>query len=490
MSTTQSDAEERSNQRISLISFAPGWEVASLRDVLSELGYAVSLIGLQNGRVAELARGEKPTMLFFGKGDAAAGLVEWVMQSLGEPPGLAVLDGEAAAWDLEILQRCIDLLSWPCGRSELAFRLRRAGVMDRPPSSEDEERLIAEFADLTLIGRSPMFVALLRLIKKIADCDVPLLIEGETGTGKEMVARAVHYLGGRRDHPFVPVNCGAIPENLFENELFGHERGAFTDARVRQVGLIDQAQHGTLFLDEIEELSPKGQVALLRFLQDGKYRPLGSERSRRAEVRVLAASNADLHAMVDQRRFREDLFFRLNVLYVGLPSLRDRRGDVEVLADFFIRKYCAKYRRPVPALHPGSLAWMRRYAWPGNVRELEHSIHRGILIGGDGPLLRLDDSVGNGKRGRMSGFDERWVSNLSFAQAKARLITQFEHSYLESLMADTGGNVTLAAKRAGKERRSLGKLLKKHGIDRSSYLPGAALDPGELSGGGQTMVAA
>jgi transcriptional regulator with GAF, ATPase, and Fis domain len=188
-----------------------------------------------------------------------------------------------------------------------------------------------------LIGLSPAFRDMVGLVQRIAQTDAPVLIEGETGTGKEVAARAIHYSGSRRDRPFVPVNCGAIPENLIENELFGHVRGAYTDAREPQPGLIALANGGTLFLDEVETLCPKGQVALLRFLQDLNYRPLGSRREESADVRVIAATNIDLSELVHAKQFRMDLYYRLQILFLRMPPLRERTGDAALLAEHFGR---------------------------------------------------------------------------------------------------------------------------------------------------------
>ena len=342
----------------------------------------------------------------------------------------------------------------------------RVGV-SRAPSYVSEAKILEEFASLNLVGRSHTFLQALKLINRIARCDAPVLIQGETGTGKEMAARAIHYLGARRGHPFIPVNCGAIPESLLENELFGHEKGAFTDAKEPQIGLVAQADRGTLFLDEVEMLSAKGQIALLRFLQDTEYKPLGSKHLRKADARVIAASNIDLQTLVKQGDFRWDLLFRLNILVLALPPLRERSGDSELLAHHFICEYSARYNERMKVLHPRTLAWVKSHDWPGNVRELENFIHRAFLIS-DGAVI-LPDNVDESAAQGIFARNSTGPSDVSFNQAKARLIADFERQYLARLMAETDGNVTLAAKRAGKERRALGKLLRKHGIERGRY---------------------
>jgi DNA-binding NtrC family response regulator len=306
-----------------------------------------------------------------------------------------------------------------------------------------------------------------------------VLIEGETGTGKELVARAIHYNSARAERAFIPVNCGAIPENLVENELFGHERGAFTDARCSQTGLIAQAEGGTLFLDEVETLPAKAQVALLRFLEDRQYKRLGSAAPLQADVRVVAASNASLAGLCEAGRCRSDFYFRLNILSITLPPLRERVGDIELLAGHFLGRYTAEYGLPSKHLHPDTLAWMRTYHWPGNVRELEHLIHRAVLMA-EGACIRLesysDRDVGPQSQSDrcvsppVPQQDPMALTRMSFQQAKTQASEEFERRYLTQLMTEVHGNVTLAARRAGKERRALGKLLKKHGLGREQYL--------------------
>jgi len=319
-----------------------------------------------------------------------------------------------------------------------------------------------------LIGRSPSFLRVLALIKKLAACDATLLIQGETGTGKEVVARAIHYSSARSDQPFIPINCGAIADSLIESELFGAERGAFTDARESRAGIIAQAAGGTLLLDEVEVMSPKAQVVLLRFLEDREYRPVGG-RSRRADVRIIAASNRDLRAMANQGLFREDLLFRLNLVCLELPPLRQRGDDVLLLAETFITRYAQEYRQVPRPLHPDAVAAFLHHSWPGNVRELENLIHRQFLVS-DEPLIRLHaDQLDLVQERRKD--DRSAVPSLldNFQTAKARAIAQFEKSYLASLLSQTQGNVSLAADLSGKERSALGKLIKKHGLARGEF---------------------
>ena len=320
-----------------------------------------------------------------------------------------------------------------------------------------------------MIGQARVFLEVLQLINKIKQCDAPVLIEGETGTGKELVARAIHYGGNRSSYPFIPINCGAIPDELIENELFGHKRGAYTGAQADNSGLIAQAQHGTLFLDEVDALSPKAQVTLLRFLQDQLYRPLGSGESCSADVRVVIASNVNLEELVVQHMFRQDLLFRLKIMYLKLPPLRERKGDAALIATHFLRACMNRYNQGNKTLHPETISWFDQYQWPGNVRELENIICREYLLE-DSSIIDIAPPIlcETERRGKV----DRRQSNhacMDFNKAKSHVIEKFERCYLAEVLTKTCGNVTKAAKLAGKERRAFGKLLKKNNMDKHLY---------------------
>jgi two-component system response regulator PilR (NtrC family) len=235
-----------------------------------------------------------------------------------------------------------------------------------------------EFSNI--IGRSDAMLELFRLIETIARTSSTVLITGESGTGKDLVARAVHFNSLRREHPFVALNCGGLPETLLESELFGHMRGAFTGADSNKKGLIEVAEHGTIFLDEIGEMNQAMQVKLLRVLQDRRFRRLGGTEEVQADIRVIAATNQDLQKMVAEGRFREDLYYRINVIQVHLPPLRDRREDVPLLAEHFLAKYATGVEKPVRSISREALALLSAYGWPGNVRELENVIERAVAL--------------------------------------------------------------------------------------------------------------
>jgi len=387
-------------------------------------------------------------------------------------PVLAILDDTVTRWDSELLANCCELLRWPCRLQELSLRLTRGCGKDpltmHSNAIKDQER--NEFANLNLIGRSSAFLKSLGLIKKLSACEASVFIQGETGTGKELAARAIHYLGPRRDYPFIPVNCGAMPEHLLENELFGHERGAYTDAKQPQSGLIAQAHRGSLFLDEVESISHKAQVALLRFLQGKEYKPLGCEYVKQSDVRIIAASNADLTRLLSCGAIRQDFYYRLNVMILSLPPLRERDGDIEELANHFLSLYCTQYGVPKKMFHSATSAWMKSYSWPGNVRELDSFVHRAFLLS-NGPFVHLPATsldVPKQDEDRPRPWMDLHEGGLK--EVKAQYIEQFEKHYLKQLLAECQGNISLAARRAGKERRAFGKLLKKHCIERADYL--------------------
>jgi DNA-binding NtrC family response regulator len=327
------------------------------------------------------------------------------------------------------------------------------------------------FAHLNLVGDSSAFRDVVRAALRMAACGATVLIQGETGTGKELFARALHYLSPRAKGPFIPVNCGAIPDALIETELFGHVRGAFTDAKEAHQGLIAQARGGTLFLDELETTSPHAQVALLRFLQDQEYRPVGGPAVRVADVRVIGSTNADLGALAARGEFRKDLLFRLNVLALELPPLRARGDDVLLLARAFLHRLSDQYRRPAKTLHADAVAYLRGHPWPGNVRELENLVLRSFLLD-DGPELRFPAATEAGAgwtRPLAPTASGGPLGAVGFREAKARVVAEFERAYIAELLERAQGNVSLAARLAGQERSRFGRLIRKHGLSGAAF---------------------
>jgi DNA-binding NtrC family response regulator len=356
-----------------------------------------------------------------------------------------------------------DFLSCPFPDSELHFRLRRIVRAKTATSDSSVPEQLKQHQRLTpLVGKSACFLRVLEKISMLAECRATVLISGETGTGKELFSRAIHYHSPRRGKPFVPVNCGALPDHLFENELFGHVKGAFTDASSAEKGLIAEAEGGTLFLDEIDTLSRAGQVKLLRFLQDGEYRPVGSARSLNADVRIIAATNADLLKQVEKKQFREDLYYRLNSLSLSIPSLRDRIDDVALLTVHFLNRFARENGQEIRTISSCALDKLLTYSWPGNVRELESVITRALTFTGS-PSLQPEDI----ELPSAAGDDSQRA--VSLREAKNKTIAAFERRYLAGLLTQHQGNVSQAAKAAGKERRSLQRLLHKYNLNRQLF---------------------
>jgi DNA-binding NtrC family response regulator len=338
------------------------------------------------------------------------------------------------------------------------------------------ERLRDAQALAKLVGDAPAFLNAIRHLPDVAKSEASVLITGETGTGKELAARAIHYLSVRAAFPFVAVHCGSLPDTLLESELFGHERGAFTDAHAQRHGLIAQAEKGTLFLDEVETMTLKAQVALLRVLQDKKFRALGSSREQQADIRVVAATNAPLEHLVQAGTFRADLYYRLCVFSVHLPPLRERKGDIIPLSRHFLKKHVPRTpaRRdgvsdktgPELQLAPDACEALLAYDWPGNVRELESAIIRGIHLSQTNLIEVKDLGIPSAIESQQN-LPVTIVSTeaCSFKVMKQKMIEMFEQDYLNRLMREHQGNVSHAAAAAGKERRELGKLLKKYRID-------------------------
>ena len=362
-----------------------------------------------------------------------------------------------------VLNSVDDFLCCPFQEPELHFRLKR---IVRPRSTAAPSSIAGDLEEkqrpIPLVGESPSFLRIVEKISLLAECRTTVLISGQTGTGKEVFSRAIHYQSPRSGKPFVPVNCGALPDHLFENELFGHVKGAFTDASSAEKGLIAEAEEGTLFLDEVDTLSQAGQVKLLRFLQDGEYRPVGSARSVNADVRVIAATNTDLKKGVEEKLFREDLYYRLNSLSLSIPSLHDRIEDVVPLTAHFLDRYAREHGQVARAISAHALNKLMAYLWPGNVRELESVITRALTFTRS-PVLQPEDfelpsAPGDGA-----------PRIRSLREAKTTTIAAFERRYLAGLLAQHRGNVTHAAIAAGKERRSFQRLLRKHNLDRHSF---------------------
>jgi DNA-binding NtrC family response regulator len=353
---------------------------------------------------------------------------------------------------------------------ERAFRQRQLQVENR----NLRQQLQATFGLENVIGRSPAMTRVFELVKKAARSDANILIVGESGTGKELIARAIHANSPRASQPFVPVDCASLPEQLLESELFGHEKGAFTGAIKTKPGLIETAHRGTLFLDEIGEMPLGLQSKLLRTIQERQVRRVGGTSFINVDVHVVSATNRDLRETVTRRQFREDLYYRVNVIEIRLPPLRERAGDVTLLAHAFLKKYG---HERITAFEGETLAALESYGWPGNVRELQNVVERACALA-DGEIVRRRDlpdyvlareslrPAASGGAGTAGGVDPRIASaeGLPLTEARERWLAVLEGNYLRDLLDRHDGNVSAAAKAAGVDRKTFHRLVTKHQV--------------------------
>ncbi len=410
-------------------------------------------------QLSEMIRRIKPSVTFLISQFNPKRPVQTLLNSLkvgdAEPPVIVVTEEDEPDEVFETLKLgAVDFITAPLKPNNILPRLRR--LLPRNPLSQVEPW----GAHHKLIGQSPTFLSEVSKIPLVAKCDAGVMISGETGTGKELCARAIHNLSNRSGKPFIPVNCGAIPVELAENELFGHERGAYTNAATAQCGLIQEAEGGTLFLDELDSLPLLAQVKLLRFLQEREYRPLGSSKTRQADVRVVAATNVDFEKAIKSGQLRQDLYFRLNIIPITLPPLRRRLEDIRLLSDYFRMKYAVNFNKPVTSISPNAMQKLVMYDWPGNVRELEHVIQRAVMLC-EFSTIRAEDI-------QVSQFSTSPVME-SFKRAKENVVKQFERNYLQSLLLAYQGNISKAANAAQKNRRAFWELLRRHGLDARQF---------------------
>jgi DNA-binding NtrC family response regulator len=364
-----------------------------------------------------------------------------------------------------IKQGAYDYLAKPFKKEEIKLVVQR---------SLDHCRLVRENARFReelkgkdewspLVGSSPAMLEVYKLVARVSESKSTVLLQGESGTGKELIARAIHSNGPRRDKPFVPVNCGALPDTLLESEMFGYEKGAFTGAVGTKAGLFEAANGGTLFLDEIGELGPALQVKLLRVMQDHEVRRVGGTGSLKVDVRIIAATNRDLEQFVKAGKFRDDLYYRLNVVRITLPSLVERKEDIPMLAHHFLHKCAAGSPGVVRGLLPETMALLTQYRWPGNVRELENAIERAVSLS-HGPLLTPDD-LPEAIRNSASAQDDEKSAKAERDDEAGLTLEEVEKRHLIRVLKETKGNKVKAAKILGIDRRTLYRMAERFGLD-------------------------
>ncbi|HYG68371.1 MAG TPA: sigma-54 dependent transcriptional regulator [Anaeromyxobacteraceae bacterium] len=385
-----------------------------------------------------------------------------------------------------------DYLTKPFDDVEIVARAvakaaERKALFDRNRQLEQELRERDGVPGDGLVGSSPAMREVTRMVEAVAYSATTVLVTGESGTGKELVARALHARSPRRAHPFVALNCGALTETLLESELFGHVKGAFTGAQRDQKGLFDAADGGTIFLDEIGDIPAATQVRLLRVLQEGEIKRVGAADAVRVDVRVIAATHRDLPKLVRAGKFREDLFYRLNVINVPLPPLRERIEDVPLLAHHFLRRYADRLGKRVRAIAPDAVELLCSYRWPGNVRELENAIERAVVLcrgdavtAGDLPPAVTGHTAPLVRESPVGAEESAWLT-LSYAAAKEQALRRFEKGYVDALMRACDNNISAAARKAGMDRSNFKRVLRKYRTDVEPDVEGGE-DSGRATG--------
>jgi transcriptional regulator with GAF, ATPase, and Fis domain len=329
-----------------------------------------------------------------------------------------------------------------------------------------EQALREKYQFESIIGHDPKIVEILKLVAQVTDTDATVLIQGESGTGKELIARALHYNSQRKEKPFVAINCAALPENLLESELFGHVRGSFTGAIKDKTGWFETANGGTIFLDEVSEMPPHLQVKLLRVLQSGEYSRVGSAEICVTDVRVIAAASRDLQKLVKQEKFREEFYYRLNVIDISLPPLRDRKGDIPILSQHFLNKYSVKYSKENLRLSREVELQLLNYNFPGNVRELENILHRALVLA-EGPVIEPCHLPANVVA--TSKTPARKDQLQPFKKAKQDAVAVFEKEYISNSLKASKGNISHAARTTGVDLKNFYAKMRKYGIDPLAF---------------------
>lgn len=400
--------------------------------------------------------------------------LEFLAQLRKELPDLTVVmmtgHGSIEAAVKAMQHGAYDFITKPFDLDALVIRLEKA--LERSTLIKENERLKKScentpiFQDL--VGKSAAMKEVFETIRMVAGTDFTVLITGESGTGKDLTARAVHALSNRSKKTYVAVNCPTVPEQILESELFGYKKGAFTHATQNKTGLFQEADKGSIFLDEIGDISPAIQTKLLRVLQEKELKPLGDTRIIKVDVRIIASTNQNLKEKIQKGEFREDFFYRLNVLPIVLPPLRERREDIPLIANHLLEKHCAKMNRPLKSFSHKLMDIFRERHWEGNIRELENVIIQGILFSKKDDITPED--VGFDKKKKESVCtDDTATLNLDYKDAKEFMLKKFNESYIGNLLEKTGGNVTQAAKICGLERQSLQQIMRRYDIHADTF---------------------
>lgn len=424
-----------------------------LKDVLGKQGYQV-LVASNGQEAIDTYVGSRPDLVLMDvRMPVMDGMFAFSRIKAMDPEAMVILMTAFAAVEdavKALKEGAYDYLIKPFHIDEVKVIVKR-GLEVRHLTNEVKSfrRKLADGYD-NIIGKSRSMQKVFDIIERVADTNVTVLIRGESGTGKELVARAIHYQSPRRDKPFIKINCSAMPETLVESELFGHEKGAFTGAHLRKPGKFQLADGGTLLLDEIGEMNMATQAKLLRVLQEHEFERLGGTETIKIDVRVIAASNANLEEAIARKTFREDLYYRLNVVPLWLPPLRERREDIPDLVCYFLKKFTREFNREARGVSPGVMDLLSRYPWPGNIRELENTVKQAIILGGGSMVTSEHLPVAV-----RTGYQEGATGSALDSRPLREAVSELERRMIAQALAETGGNRTEAAKRLGLSRRAL-----------------------------------
>jgi len=364
-----------------------------------------------------------------------------------------------------------DFIAKPFEQDEIIYKIQKA--LERSLLLKENRRLLKSniSAPIDLIGKSEPMQKVFEQINMVASSDITVLITGESGTGKDLTARSIHALSPRKNKSFIPVNCPTIPEQILESELFGYKKGAFTNASRNRIGLFQEADKGTIFLDEIGDIGSSIQTKLLRVLQEKEIKPLGDTKVKKVDVRIIASTNSDLEQKIADNEFRQDFFYRLNVLPIELPPLRERITDIPILAKHLVAKQCEKLNKSPKIISEEVMDLLMKHPWPGNVRELENIIVQGILYSkGDNITLSnipLKD-IKMEKESHKRSYNDT-IASLPYKEAKEKLLHEFNHDYIGAKLSAANGNITQAARQCNMDRQALQQIMKRFSIDPEPF---------------------
>lgn len=438
-----------------------------LAEALKKEGYDVEAFGSGEAAIARGREGRVDLVLTDIRMGAVDGLtVLREFKRMSQDTAIVVLTafGSLEGAIEAIKQGAYDYLAKPFKKEEIKLVVQRSLDHCRllRENTKFREELKSKDEWSPLVGSSPAMLEVYKLVARVSESKSTVLLQGESGTGKELIARAIHGNSPRRDKPFVPVNCGALPDTLLESEMFGYEKGAFTGAVGTKTGLFESASGGTLFLDEVGELGQALQVKLLRVMQDHEVRRVGGTHSIKVDVRIIAATNRDLEQFVKEGKFRDDLFYRLNVVRITLPSLTERQEDIPMLAHYFLQKCATGTTTPVRGFHPDTMDLLNRYRWPGNVRELENAIERAVSLS-HGPLLTPDDLPAAIRQAPIHA--DAKPESPDVTEPVCLTLEEVEKRHLVRVLKETKGNKVKASKILGIDRRTLYRMAERFGLD-------------------------